>query len=168
MKTCLDLSDEIARLEGLTIFELRGEWRRHLRMAPPMRLSRDLLIRGIAYRLQEKAFGGLSKAVVRRLSAAPVGAAESVTRRNNKSVSLKPGTRLVREWHGVTHAVLVHADGFEWQGRRYRSLSVIARAITGAHWSGPRFFGLTGRATDGAGAADAIIRNNPADRHESA
>ncbi len=117
MKPRLDLGEEIARLEGLTIFELRNEWRRHLRMAPPMRLSRDLLIRGIAYRLQEKVLGGLSKAVVRRLSAAPVGAGESVTRRNNKPVSLKPGTRLVREWHGVTHVVLVHIDGFEWRGR---------------------------------------------------
>ena len=54
----------------------------------------------------------------------------------------KPGTRLIREWRGVTHAVLVHADGYEWQGERHRSLSLIARAITGAHWSGPRFFGL--------------------------
>jgi len=54
----------------------------------------------------------------------------------------KPGTRLIREWRGVTHAVLVHADGYEWQGKRHRSLSVISRAITGAHWSGPRFFGL--------------------------
>ena len=57
-------------------------------------------------------------------------------------ISLKPGTRLVREWRGVTHTVLVHADGVEWNGRRYRSLTVIAREITGAHWSGPRFFGL--------------------------
>ena len=61
-------------------------------------------------------------------------------------ISLKPGTRLVREWRGVTHTVLVHADGFEWNGKRYRSLTVIAREITGAHWSGPRFFGLRRRA----------------------
>ncbi len=57
-------------------------------------------------------------------------------------IALKPGTRLVREWHGVTHTVLIHADCVEWKGRRYPSLSVVAREITGARWSGPRFFGL--------------------------
>jgi Protein of unknown function (DUF2924) len=63
---------------------------------------------------------------------------------------LKAGTRLVREWRGVTHTVLVHADGFEWNGRRYRSLTIIAHEITGAHWSGPRFFGLRSRSAEGA------------------
>ena len=58
------------------------------------------------------------------------------------SVSLRPGTRLVREWRGVTHTVLVHADGMEWRGQRYHSLSLVARKITCARWSGPRFFGL--------------------------
>lgn len=145
-----ELRDEIARLESLTIFELRGEWRRHLRMAPPMRLSRDLLIRGIAYRLQEKAFGGRSKAVLRKLSNASIGPGKIASARASKKASLKPGTRLVREWGGVTHSVLVHADGFEWRGERYRSLSGIARAMTGAHWSGPRFFGLTGVTVIGA------------------
>ena len=61
------------------------------------------------------------------------------------SVSLRPGTRLAREWRGVTHMVLIHADGIEWRGQRYRSLSVVARKITGARWSGPRFFGLRRR-----------------------
>jgi hypothetical protein len=61
-------------------------------------------------------------------------------------ISLKASTRLVREWRGITYTVLVHADGFEWNGRRYRSLTIVARAITGAHWSGPRFFGLRKRA----------------------
>jgi Protein of unknown function (DUF2924) len=60
-------------------------------------------------------------------------------------ISLKAGTRLVREWRGVTHTVLVHTDGFAWNGRRYRSLTIVAREITGAHWSGPRFFGLRTR-----------------------
>jgi hypothetical protein len=57
-------------------------------------------------------------------------------------ISLKPGTRLVREWRGATHSVLIHADGVEWNGKRYSSLTIVAREITGAHWSGPRFFGL--------------------------
>ncbi|MEC5292301.1 DUF2924 domain-containing protein [Aurantimonas sp. C2-6-R+9] len=168
MKPGADLRDEIPRLEGLTIFELRGEWRRHLRMAPPMRLSRDLLVRGIAYRLQEKALGKLSKACLRRLSVAPTGPGERASTKTRTAVLLKPGTRLVREWHGVTHSVLVHADGFEWQGRRHRSLSVIAGAITGAHWSGPRFFGLTRSAVDGAAQVERRSANKGIDGHEGA
>ena len=66
----------------------------------------------------------------------------SEARKPAPPISLKPGTRLVREWRGATHTVLVHADGFEWHGKRYRSLTIVAREITGAHWSGPRFFGL--------------------------
>ena len=167
MKPDFDLHQEIARLECLTIFELRGEWRRHLRMAPPMRLSRDLLLRGIAYRLQEMALGGLSKACLRRLSVAQVGPGDSTLRKPKKAVSLKPGTRLVREWHGVTHVVLVRPDGFEWQGQRHRSLSVIARAITGAHWSGPRFFGLTRSASVGTTRAERGTGSHGIDGHES-
>lgn len=168
MKPGFDLHQELARLEDLTIFELRGEWRRHLRMAPPMRLSRDLLLRGIAYRLQEKAMGGLSRTCLRRLSVAPIDSGDSTSRMPKKAVSLKPGTRLVREWHGVTHVVLVHPDGFEWEGQRHRSLSVIARAITGAHWSGPRFFGLTRSAADGAASVERGSATNGTDGHESA
>lgn len=168
MKPGFDLHQELARLEGLTIFELRGEWRRHLRMAPPMRLSRDLLLRGIAYRLQEKALGGLSKRCLRRLSVAPVGPGEGTSRKPNKAVSLKAGARLVREWHGATHVVLVHPDGFEWEEQRHRSLSVIARAITGAHWSGPRFFGLTRRTADGAQSVGHRSATNGTDGHEGA
>ena len=68
-------------------------------------------------------------------------------------ISLRPGTRLVREWRGVTHTVLIHADGIEWRGQRYRSLSVVARKITGARWSGPRFFGLRQRPLDSTSTA---------------
>ena len=68
-------------------------------------------------------------------------------------ISLRPGTRLVREWRGVTHTVLIHADGIEWRGQRYRSLTVVARKITGARWSGPRFFGLRQRQLDSASRA---------------
>ena len=70
-------------------------------------------------------------------------------------ISLKSGTRLVREWRGVTHTVLIHADGIEWRGQRYRSLSVVAREITGARWSGPRFFGLRRRQLDSTSSARA-------------
>src|SRR6202011_1702132 len=103
---------------------------------------RDLLTRGIAYKLQERAYGGLSTAIARKLeraSADPLGRGAA---KPTPPISLKPGTRLVREWRGVTNTVLIHADGIEWRGERYRSLSVVARKITGARWSGPRFFGL--------------------------
>jgi hypothetical protein len=144
-KPAIDLAETLAQLSALSIFALRGEWRRHYRVSPPMRLSRDLLIRGIAYRLQERAHGGLSKAAVRKLeraiAARPGDGAPSLP-----PIALKPGTRLVREWRGTTHTVLVVGDGLEWRGRRYRSLSQVARAITGARWSGPRFFGLRQRA----------------------
>ena len=143
--TSLDIAAELSRLEGLTNFELRGEWRRLQGMQPPKSLSRDLLLRGITYKIQERAFGGLSKSVLRRLSGAAPETPRGVTRKAAPAI-VKPGTRLVREWNGQTHTVLVQADGVEWRGRRYRSLSVVAREITGAHWSGPRFFGLERRA----------------------
>jgi hypothetical protein len=107
-----------------------------------MRLSRDLLTRGISYKLQERAYGGLSKAAARKLEQAAAGPASRGAAKPTPSVSLRPGTRLLREWHGVTHTALIHADGIEWRGQRYSSLSVVARKITGARWSGPRFFGL--------------------------
>jgi Protein of unknown function (DUF2924) len=137
----------------LTIFELRREWRLH-RMSPPMRLSRELLIRGMTYKLQEKPLGGLSKSIIRKLESFNVESTADDARKLMPPISLKPGTRLVREWRGVTHTLLVHADGVEWNGRRYRSLTVIAREITGARWSGPRFFGLRKRAGSSAECAE--------------
>jgi Protein of unknown function (DUF2924) len=145
-KSAIDIAEALERLSALTIFELRGEWRRLHRTPPPMRLSRDLLMRGISYKLQERPLGGLSKSILRKLEHLNTEAEKSDVRKPAPPISLKAGTRLVREWRGVTHAVLVHDNGFEWRGRRYSSLSAIAREITSAHWSGPRFFGLRQRA----------------------
>lgn len=147
----IDIAAEFVRLEGLTNFELRAEWRRLHHMQPPKSLSRDLLLRGITYKIQERAFGGHSKSVLRKLTGAGPDATLDDHRRAAPRTVVKPGTRLVREWNGQTHTVLVQADGVEWRDKRYRSLSVVAREITGAHWSGPRFFGLTSRKnpTDG-------------------
>src|ERR1700737_868030 len=141
-KRAIDVANSLARLSELSIFELRGEWRRLHRMPPPMRLSRDLLTRGISYKLQERGYGSLSTATARKLEQAAAGPPSRGAVKPAPPISLKPGTRLVREWRGVTHTALIHADGIEWRGRRYRSLSVVAREITGARWSGPRFFGL--------------------------
>ncbi len=137
----LDIGAELSRLEGLTNFELRIEWRRLHGMQPPKSLSRDLLLRGITYKIQERSFGGLSKSILRKLSGAPEMPGSTI----RKAATVRPGTRLVREWNRQTHTVLVHADGVEWRGKRYGSLSIVAREITGAHRSGPRFFGLKTR-----------------------
>ena len=146
-KPTLDIAAEIIQLESLALDRLREEWRRLHQTPPPKRLSREILLRGITYKMQENAFGGLSKAVFRKLqTSSPTDALAAKKRRPRPS--FKPGTRLVREWHGFTHTVVILADGVEWRGQRYRSLSVVARAITGAHWSGPRFFGLNGARAD--------------------
>ena len=150
-KAATDVAKALTRLSEVTIFELRGEWRRLHRMPPPMRLSGDLLIRGIIYKLQERAYGGLSTATARKLertSTDPLGRGAA---KPAPPISLRPGTRLAREWRGVTHMVLIHADGIEWRGQRYHSLSVVARKITGARWSGPRFFGLDSHSRAGEG-----------------
>jgi len=145
-KPRLDIIAEISRLEDLSTDSLREEWRRLNQTKPPKRLSRELLLRGITYSMQQKASGGLSKAVLRKLQPTTEG---MPTKNRPPRPCYKPGTRLVREWHGVTHTVVVLNDGVEWRGQHYRSLSVVAREITGAHWSGPRFFGLTaGRPND--------------------
>jgi hypothetical protein len=147
-KRAIDIAQALVRLSEVTIFELRGEWRRLHRMPPPMRLSRDLLTRGITYKLQERAYGGLSTATARKLEQASADPQSRGAAKPAPPISLKPGTRLVREWRGVTHTALIHADGIEWRGQRYRSLTVVARKITGARWSGPRFFGLRRRQPD--------------------
>lgn len=147
-KRKLDLTAEIDRLEAQPLDQLRDEWRGRFQTPPPNRLSRDILIRGITYRLQEKALGGLSKAVIRKVHQPPASKASPTSPRQPR-LTLKPGTRLVRDWHGVTHTVIILDNGVEWRGQRYRSLSVVAREITGAHWSGPRFFGLTLRSGGG-------------------
>ena len=147
-KPSLDIAAEILRLESLALDRLREEWRRLHQTPPPKRLSRDLLLRGITYKMQENTFGGLSKAILRKLQTSVPSEVLSAKKRRPRP-SFKPGTRLVREWHGVTHTVVILSDGVEWRGQRYRSLSVVAREITGAHWSGPRFFGLNGEHADG-------------------
>src|SRR5262245_60317863 len=131
-KTSINLAEELVRLSAATIFELRGEWRRLHRMPPPMRLSRDLLMRGITYKLQERPLGGLSKALLGKLERLNLDSESSEAHKPAPPISLKAGTRLVREWRGVTYTVLVQADGFEWNGHRYRSLTIIAHEITGA------------------------------------
>jgi hypothetical protein len=126
---------------GTSIEDLRREWRRLYHGEPP-RLSRDLLIRGIGYRLQEIEHGGLGKSTRRKLQTIAKVLRTTGRVSSTPGLSLKPGARLVREWHDRTHTVTVTEDGFEYAGSSYSSLTKIAKKITGAHWSGPRFFGL--------------------------
>lgn len=121
--------------------ELRQEWRRLYHREPP-RLSRDLLMRGIGYRIQGIQHGGLSKSTRRKLKTLAKMFRTEGRVAPDPGLSLKPGARLVREWHGRTHTVTVTEDGFDYAGVTYPSLTKIAKKITGAHWSGPRFFGL--------------------------
>lgn len=136
------LPEKLADLEQWSALALQAEWRRLFRSPAPS-LSRDLILRAIAHRYQEMALGGLSKVMARKLRTLAAGQslAEKTTTRMARQVIL-PGARLVREWHGRTHSVTVTETGFDYAGRHYRSLSQIAKEITGAHWSGPRFFGL--------------------------
>lgn len=138
------LQKQLATVASLSAQSLRVEWRKAFRQEPPRGLKRSVLVRAIAYKVQERSLGGLSQAAkssLRKL-AQNVGP-EPVARLPSVASSLTPGTRLVRDWGGQAHAVLVLDNGFEYHGQRYRSLTEIARRITGAHWSGPRFFGLT-------------------------
>ncbi len=140
-----DLSQKLTGLAELDTAGLRREWRRLYRSHPPLHIRRDLLVLAIAWKLQERVHGGLTAAQKRKLA----GIAEDLRRNGDLSgspaIRMKPGMRLVREWRGETHDVLVLEDGFEWNGKHRRSLSAIAWEITGTRWSGPRFFGLKPR-----------------------
>lgn len=135
------LVDQIAGLADLSLPRLRAEWRRLHRGQPlPEGMSRDLLVRGIAWALQAKALGDLPPARMRDLSrlARQLDQTGELERPQHR----KAGTRLVRQWHDQVYVVTVLDQGYEFEGRHYPALTPIARAITGAAWSGPRFFGL--------------------------
>ena len=137
-------STELAQVspeDSSSLNELREEYRRLFHTEAP-KLSRDLLVRAIGYRRQEIEHGGLGNATRRKLQTIAKALRSTGRVGPTPSLSLKPGARLVREWHGRTHTVTVTDDGFEYAGASYASLTKIAKKITGAHWSGPRFFGL--------------------------
>ncbi len=137
-----DIDREIGALADLPRADLVKRWRGFYRARPPKGISRRMMVRAIAYEMQAKKYGGLKPVVSRQLQRIATGLVAG-DRVNIKAASrLKPGARLVREWNGATHVVEVVDDGFIWNGARHSSLSAIARTITGARWSGPRFFGL--------------------------
>jgi hypothetical protein len=150
----ISIDQQLAELSTLDHQDLRVRWRKLLRTQPPQ-LSRSLLLRLFAYRLQARAYGDLDRETVRYINHVArerLRRKAEPGRRNAKapppippvptSTRLKPGTLLAREFNGVMHRVTVTQEGFAWQGNTYSSLSEIARLITGTRWSGPRFFGL--------------------------
>jgi hypothetical protein len=147
----IEVERQIAELVDQSTQDLRVAWRELHRTGPPQGLSRDLLIRALAHRLQEQTHGGTSRAQRRRLQRL-AREFEKGSGSSDPGIVLRTGTTLVRQWRGHAHTVLVREDGFEYEGQHYRSLTVIAERITGAHWSGPRFFGLTKRASALVGA----------------
>ena len=135
----------LVELAAMNVRDLRAEWERVHGERSPAGFAADLLMRGIAYQLQAKGQGGLPTVILRLIRKGQAELAQgSVVR--DQPLPLRAGTRLTRDWHGKTHHVIVVENGFDYADQHYRSLSAIARVITGAGWSGPRFFGLIGRA----------------------
>jgi len=132
----------LTKLVHMPIKDLRDMWKERLESKPPAIRSREVMVRLLAWRLQAEAFGGLDLPSERKLreiadALERTGVYEPKLRRD-----LSPGVVVTREWKGVVHRVAVTTDGFEYDGRRFKSLSDVARTITGTRWSGPRFFGL--------------------------
>jgi hypothetical protein len=148
----IDVEAEIGALAGLDLSALRARWRELYGADPPVHMSPELILRAIAYRLQEEAFGGLSAALRAKLASAADAAAKGGRRKPGadarayrvlRDQSVKPGTKFLREWNGRMIEVIAMADGrYLHEGEIHRSLSAIARKITGTQWSGPAFFGI--------------------------
>lgn len=141
-----DVEREIEALEALDTKALQQRWRDLYRTEPPPKIQSRLLRLAVAYRIQEKAFGGLKAAAKRQmrehLAAMRRGSSGENTTTRRPSIRLAPGTQLVREWNGATVLVHVVEGGFSWKGATHKTLSAVAVAITGTKWSGPKFFGL--------------------------
>ncbi len=153
------LESEIGRLPSLSLLELRHRWQTLFGHPAPKSLRRNFLARAVAYQMQVEAYGGLSAATKRRLreiaNAARNGDANAIL----ASSRVKPGTQMIRQWQNTTHTVTALAEGFEWNGRTYKSLSAVANAITGTSWNGFSFFGIK-RAPSGNKNASGPRRSN--------
>ena len=137
------LALRIEQLHELNSDQLREEWQTLFGADPPPKLRSSLMVQGIAYRLQEKALGSLKPVTLRLLERiADDAAARRRAPTTPQKIRVSAGTVLIREWHGTKHQVTVAKDGFLYRGKRFHSLSQIARTITGSRWSGPLFFGL--------------------------
>jgi hypothetical protein len=136
------VENELDRLPKMPIADLRNRYRELFRTEPPSAFGPGLLRRSIAHRIQERAYGGLSKTTQRLLDQLVKAASARPNGRLELPRRIKPGSELVRTWKGKTYRVMVMADGFAHDGKTFSSLSEIASDITGTNWNGPRFFGL--------------------------
>jgi hypothetical protein len=136
------ISRELASLRSLPIKELKQRWRSLYSSEPPHRVSRELLTRAVAYRIQEQVLGGLKPSTRRLLERLAVDARSGRPLKLSPCAPASAGTVLMRDWQGITHEVKVLDRGVLYKRKRYRSLSEVARLITGSRWSGPLFFGL--------------------------
>jgi hypothetical protein len=140
------LSQSIAALPTLSRSDLKDQWQNVYKRSPPNRISRALLLRALAYHIQESALGGLKPASARLMDQIIENQRlQAATPTVSALPSYKPGTRLLRQWHGETHEVILLDEGVIYRGERYRSLTQVAKTITGIKWNGPRFFGLRSR-----------------------
>jgi hypothetical protein len=130
------MTPTVAEIEAMDRAALMAAWSDLFRSPVPKGLSQSFLRRFLAFEVQARQLGGLPKRFLANLDG------QNAAKAARSDATLKPGGRLLREWNGVTHSVEVIDEGFRWNGQAYRSLSAVARAITGARWSGPRFFGL--------------------------
>jgi hypothetical protein len=137
-----DLARQIAAFGKTSYAELQTMWRRHFRYCAPKKFAREQLELGIAWKLQAERLGGLNSGTRPRLNDLSQMLAMNAGPVQKRAPTLKAGARLLRSWGGETHEVLVIEGGFVWRSKTWASLSIIAREITGARWSGPRFFGL--------------------------
>jgi hypothetical protein len=159
------VEEELAHLPDLSLDQLKARWLELKGVPLPKFMRRGLMTRAVAYAIQEAAFGGLDPGTRKRLDVLAAQIVPNGTKPPLRPKRVKPGTRLVREWKGRTHDVMVLEDGFAWKGKRYASLSVIAREITGTRWNGWMFFGLKQReAAKRAAASTASASKRPGAR----
>jgi hypothetical protein len=137
-----EVEAELDQLPKMRIIDLRNRYRELFRTEPPRAFGPDLLGRSIAHRIQERAYGGLSREHQRLLDQLVKAARAQPNGRIELPRQIKPGSELVRTWNRRTYRIVVMEKGFAWEGRTFSSLSEIALAITGTKWNGPRFFGL--------------------------
>jgi hypothetical protein len=153
------LEAEIGRLPNLSLLELRHRWQTLFGHPAPKSLRRNFLARAVAYQMQVEAYGGLSATTKRRLREIANAVRNGDVNAMLGSSRIKPGTQMIRQWQNTTHTVTALAEGFEWNGRTYKSLSAVANAITGTNWNGFSFFGIK-RAPSGNKNASGPRRTN--------
>ena len=157
------LEAEIGRLPVLSLLELRVRWKTLFGHPAPKSLRRNFLARAVAYQMQVEAYGGLSVATKRRLREIAHAVRNGDANAMLGSGRIKPGTQMIRQWQNTSHTVTALVDGFEWNGRTYKSLSAVANAITGTNWNGFAFFGIKRAPSGNKNASGPRRRNSRAD-----